>query len=45
MTLFYNNLGDFALFNWGVVIIIMEPAKSFEDLLVWQKAHSFALTV
>ena len=21
-----------------------EPAKSFEDLLVWQKAHSFVLT-
>jgi four helix bundle protein len=27
------------------VIIIREPAKSFEDLLVWQKAHSFVLTV
>jgi len=27
------------------VIIIMEPAKSFEDLLVWQKAHSFVLTI
>jgi len=23
----------------------MEPAKSFEDLLVWQKAHSFVLMV
>jgi four helix bundle protein len=22
-----------------------EPAKTFEDLLVWQKAHSFVLTV
>ena len=22
-----------------------EPAKSFEDLLVWQRAHSFVLTV
>ena len=27
------------------VIIIREPAKSFEDLLVWQKAHSFVLTI
>jgi four helix bundle protein len=27
------------------VIIIREPARSFEDLLVWQKAHSFVLTV
>ena len=27
------------------VIIIREPAKSFEDLLAWQKAHSFVLTV
>jgi four helix bundle protein len=27
------------------VIIIREPAKSFEDLLVWQKAHSFVLAV
>jgi four helix bundle protein len=27
------------------VIIVREPAKSFEDLLVWQKAHSFVLTV
>jgi four helix bundle protein len=25
------------------VIVIREPAKSFEDLLVWQKAHSFVL--
>jgi len=22
-----------------------EPAKTFEDLLVWQKAHSFVITV
>ena len=22
-----------------------EPAKSFEDLIVWQKAHSFALSI
>jgi len=22
-----------------------EPAKTFEDLLVWQKAHSFVLAV
>jgi four helix bundle protein len=22
-----------------------EPAKTFEDLFVWQKAHSFALEV
>ena len=22
-----------------------EPAKTFEDLLVWQKAHSFVLTI
>jgi len=28
-----------------VIIISREPAKSFEDLLVWQKAHSFVLTV
>jgi len=27
------------------VIIIMEPAKSFEDLMVWQKAHSFVLLI
>jgi len=27
------------------VVIIRGPAKSFEDLLVWQKAHSFVLTV
>jgi len=27
------------------VIIISEPAKSFEDLLVWLKAHSFVLMV
>ena len=30
---------------FGDVIIIREPAKTFEDLLVWQKAHSFVLTV
>jgi len=28
-----------------VIIITREPAKSFEDLLVWQKAHSFVITV
>ena len=28
-----------------MIIIDREPAKSFEDLLVWQKAHSFVLTV
>jgi len=28
-----------------VIVINREPAKSFEDLLVWQKAHSFVLTV
>jgi len=28
-----------------IVISSREPAKSFEDLLVWQKAHSFVLTV
>jgi four helix bundle protein len=27
------------------VVTIREPAKSFEDLLVWQKAHSFVLTI
>ena len=27
------------------MIIIREPAKSFEDLMAWQKAHSFVLTV
>jgi four helix bundle protein len=27
------------------VIAIREPAKSFEDLLVWQKSHAFALAV
>jgi four helix bundle protein len=27
------------------VIIIREPAKTFEDLLVWQKAHAFVLAV
>ena len=30
---------------FGDVGIIREPAKSFEDLLVWQKAHSFVLTI
>ena len=30
---------------WDVIIISREPAKSFEDLLVWQKAHSFVLTI
>jgi len=28
-----------------VIVISREPAKSFEDLLVWQKAHSFVLTI
>ena len=28
-----------------MIIISREPAKSFEDLLVWQKAHSFVLMV
>ena len=28
-----------------MVIISREPAKSFEDLLVWQKAHSFVLMI
>ena len=28
-----------------VIIISREPAKSFEDLLVWQKAHAFVLIV
>ena len=28
-----------------VIVISREPAKSFEDLVVWQKAHSFVLTV
>jgi four helix bundle protein len=32
-------------FKAGCVIIIRVPAKTFEDLLVWQKAHSFVLTV
>ena len=27
------------------MIIIREPAKTFEDLLVWQKAHSFVLMI
>jgi four helix bundle protein len=39
--------------SWGlrtiefedVVKISREPAKTFEDLLVWKKAHSFVLTV
>jgi four helix bundle protein len=44
-TIFYNTLGDFALCLLWDVIIIREPAKSFEDLLVWQKAHSFVLAV
>ena len=43
-TLFYNTLGDFALFFLDV-IIIREPAKTFEDLPAWQKAHSFVLTI
>jgi four helix bundle protein len=29
--------------KWG--ISMREPAKTFEDLLVWQKAHSFVLAV
>lgn len=29
----------------NVIVISREPAKSFEDLIVWQKAHSFVLTV
>jgi four helix bundle protein len=28
-----------------VIIIGREPAKSFEDLPVWQKAHSFVLMI
>jgi len=28
-----------------VIIISRESAKSFEDLLVWQKAHSFVLMI
>ncbi|MCL2853784.1 MAG: four helix bundle protein [Defluviitaleaceae bacterium] len=28
-----------------MVIINREPAKSFEDLLVWQKAHAFVLMI
>jgi four helix bundle protein len=28
-----------------VIIIGREPAKSFEDLLVWKKAHSFVLMI
>jgi len=28
-----------------VIIISRGPAKSFEDLLVWQKAHSFVLAI
>ena len=28
-----------------MIVISREPAKSFEDLLVWQKAHSFVLTI
>jgi four helix bundle protein len=27
------------------VVVIREPAKSFEELLVWQKAHAFALMI
>ena len=27
------------------MVLIREPAKKFEDLLVWQKAHSFVLTI
>ena len=33
------------IINLKEVIIIREPAKTFEDLLVWQKAHSFVLTI
>jgi four helix bundle protein len=28
-----------------VIVISRKPAKSFEDLLVWQKSHSFVLIV
>ena len=28
-----------------MIVISREPAKSFEDLLVWQKSHSFVLIV
>jgi four helix bundle protein len=46
ITLFYNIRGDFALYKLkDVIIISREPAKSFEDLFVWQKAHSFVLTI
>jgi len=27
------------------VVFIREPAKTFEDLLVWQKAHAFVLII
>jgi len=34
---------------WAMAMIgaftMREPAKSFQDLLVWQKAHSFVLSV
>jgi four helix bundle protein len=42
--------GDIALFVWlwtwwKGIIINREPARTFEDLLVWQKAHAFVLMV
>jgi four helix bundle protein len=51
VTLFYNILCGNALFIldfrqnliWEGSIVIREPAKTFEDLLVWQKAHAFVL--
>jgi four helix bundle protein len=47
-TVFDNNIllqkeGN-ALILWGTTDM-REPAKTFEDLLVWQKAHSFVLAV
>jgi len=31
--------------SFGGIPIIRKPAKTFEDLLVWQKAHLFVLAV
>jgi len=44
--LFHRNAGVCPRLKTVVdVIFIREPAKSFEDLLVWQKAHSFVLMI
>jgi four helix bundle protein len=46
-TLFYNTFGGIASLILHILgaVDMREPAKTFEDLLVWQKAHSFVIAV